>query len=218
VRHYYKIFRNTELEGKRAIIQGWGNVASAAACYLAVQGVKIVGIIDRAGGILSKTGLSLEQIKTLFTKKEKNQLVYDSLIPFEDINKEVWKQEAEIFIPGAASKLLTRTQIESLISGGLETIACGANVPFVDDDVFFGETAFYTDSQISLIPDFIANCGMARTFAYLMRPDAELTDKAIFGDVSNTIKKALQEVYEKQKSSQFIATTALEIALSKLLK
>lgn len=217
VKHYYQIFRDEDLKGKKAIIQGWGNVASTAACYLALQGVQIVGIIDREGGLFSEKGFNLTEIKKLFTSKDKNKLVADNIIPFEQANELVWSLGAEIFVPGAASKLITRTQIDLLIQNGLEVIACGANVPFIDDDVFFGETAFYTDTKVSLIPDFIANCGMARTFAYLMQPNVELTDKAIFEDVSQTIKKALEETHKKSSSTTALSKVSLEIALNKLL-
>lgn len=218
VKHYYRIFKSENLAGKRAIIQGWGNVASTAACYLAVQGVCIVGIIDREGGVFSENGFSLTAIKKLFANKDKNKLVAENLIPFEQANEKIWQLGAAIFIPGAASKLVTRTQIDALIEHGLQVVACGANVPFIDDGVFFGETAFYTDTKVGLIPDFIANCGMARTFAYLMQPNIELTDKAIFDDVSTTIRKALQVAYDKNNNVVGLSKTSLEIALSKLLQ
>jgi len=96
-------------------------------------------------------------------------------------------------------------------------MSCGANVPFVDDGVFFGPTAKYTDSKISLIPDFIANCGMARVFAYLMHPGVKVTDEAIFGDVSKTIKDALQQVFDYNPGFENIATSALRLSLSKLM-
>lgn len=217
VKHYYAIYRNQNLMGKRAIIQGWGNVASAAACYLSNQGVKIVGIIDRDGGIINENGLSLEEIKTLFATKDGNKLVSDKLQPFEQINIRIWKTGAEIFIPGAASRLVTREHVDDMIAGGLEVIACGANVPFIDDTVFFGDTALYTDNKVSVIPDFIANCGMARVFAYLMQKDAELTDKSIFSDVSETIRKTLQELNENDKSLTGISALALQRSLKKLL-
>ncbi len=217
VRHYYHIFRQTSLQGKRAIIQGWGNVASAAACFLAKEGVRIVGIIDREGGIISPEGLSLEETKRLFDTKQGNKLIAPNMLPFDKINQIIWGAGAEIFIPGAASKLVTPQQIERMVAGGLEVISCGANVPFVDDDVFFGPTARRTDSQVALIPDFIANCGMARVFAYLMQPDIELTDEAIFQDVSEVIFKALKEVSPEAPSGTLIASKALDIAIRKLL-
>lgn len=217
VRHYYSIFQNRDLNNKRAIIQGWGNVASAAACFLANEGARIVGIIDRDGGILHPEGLTLSEVKHLFDTKTGNRLSSPDLIPFAEINERIWDAGAEIFIPGAASKLLSEHQVQRLISGGLEVMACGANVPFTDDDVFFGPTANRTDAQIALIPDFIANCGMARVFAYLMQPDVELTDEAIFQDVSNTIRAALMEVQTHEPSGRHIAGKALELALGKLM-
>jgi glutamate dehydrogenase/leucine dehydrogenase len=218
VKHYYSLFKKSSLKNKRVIVQGWGNVASAAACYLAYEGAKIVGIIDREGGLVNEAGFSLETVKELFNNKNGNQLTYPDLESFESVNSRIWDLQAEIFIPGAASRLVTKEQITRLSNASLEVVACGANVPFIDDDVFFGPTAHFTDRTVSVIPDFIANCGMARVFAYLMQPDTEMTDEAIFTDVSNTIKKALQEILERNTTNRNISTTALELALNKLLK
>jgi glutamate dehydrogenase/leucine dehydrogenase len=218
VKHYYSLFKKSSLKNRRVIVQGWGNVASAAACYLAYEGAKIVGIIDREGGLINEAGFSLETVKELFNNKNGNQLTYSDLESFESVNSRIWDLQAEIFIPGAASRLVTKEQITRLSNASLEIVACGANVPFIDDDVFFGPTAHFTDRTVSVIPDFIANCGMARVFAYLMQPDTEMTDEAIFTDVSNTIKKALQEILEKNTTNRNISTTALELALNKLLK
>jgi glutamate dehydrogenase/leucine dehydrogenase len=217
VRHYYSIFKNKPLIGKKAIIQGWGNVASAAACFLANEGVKIVGIIDRDGGIINRDGLGLEEVKRLFDSKNGNKLNATGTLSFDEVNSQIWDLGADIFLPGAASKLISRDQIERLLAAGVEVISCGANVPFVDDDVFFGPTALYTDAHTALVPDFIANCGMARVFAYLMQPDVELTDEAIFQDVSDTIRKAIEEVYQHDSSGRHIAARALDIALRKLV-
>jgi glutamate dehydrogenase/leucine dehydrogenase len=217
VRHYYGIFKNSTLKGKRAIIQGWGNVASAAACYLANEGVQITGIIDRKGGIIKPEGLGLAEVKQLFESKVGNALNAPEMLPFEEVNSKIWDVGADIFIPGAASKIVNQEQVASMIQNGLKVIACGANVPFTDDDIFFGQTARETDAEIALIPDFIANCGMARVFAYLMQPEAELTDEAIFTDVSGTIKKALMEIHENDNSGKNLSIRALELALRKLM-
>jgi len=216
IRHYYDLYFNSTPAGKTAIIQGWGNVASAAACYLAKEGVKIIGIIDREGGILCPDGLSLEEVKHLFNTKNGNKLQTSGLLPFEEVNEKIWRMGANIFIPGAASKLITRTQVDAMLEGGIEVLACGANVPFVDDGVFFGPTARFTDEHTGVIPDFIANCGMARVFAYLMQPDAIMTDKAIFSDTSNTIRRGLEEVRKINPAPNNISSNALYLALKKL--
>lgn len=217
VKHYYTIFRNSTVKDKRVIIQGWGNVASAAAFYLSLAGAKIVGILDKDHGIIRESGLSLEEVTQLFVHKKGNKLFSEEMLPFEEASTRFWEMEAEIFIPGAASKLVNREQVDKMLGSKLEVISCGANVPFTDDQVFFGETAKYTDSKTSLIPDFIANCGMARVFAYLMQQNISVTDEGIFGDVSDTIKNALQEVYDQKHGLTRVSTTALELSLSKLM-
>jgi len=216
VKHHYDLFEHEDLTGKRAIIQGWGNVASAAAYYLARNGTKIVGIIDREGGLLNENGFSADEIESLFVNKDGNKLQSSDAIPFDEMNEKIWDVPADIFIPGAASKILTRDQMERLISGGLEVMSCGANVPFVDDEIFFGPTAKWVDDNISLIPDFIANCGMARTFAFLMENNIEITDQNIFSDVSETIRTGLQEIHSAEpKSAKMLFQKAIDIALQK---
>ncbi|TYP97329.1 glutamate dehydrogenase/leucine dehydrogenase [Tenacibaculum adriaticum] len=216
VRHYYDIYGGTVV-GKRAIVQGFGNVGSAAAYYLAQMGAKVVGIIDRVGGVISKDGFTFEEIKDLFLHKEGNTLVAKNMISFEEINEKIWNLPCEIFAPCAASRLVTQDQINQMISTGLEVISCGANVPFADKEIFFGSIMEDTDKKVSLIPDFISNCGMARVFAYFMERRVEMTDEAIFEDTSNTIKKALQRTFARSASKTKISETAFEIALKELV-
>jgi len=216
VRHYYQIYGGT-LKGKRAIIQGFGNVASAAAYYLAQSGAKILGIIDRAGGIINEQGLSFDQVKALFLTKNGNALAGDNLLSFDEVNQRIWTLKADIFAPCAASRLITQVQIQTLIDSGLQVVSSGANVPFADQEIFFGPIMEATDKQISLIPDFISNCGMARVFAYFMEKRVAMTDEAIFNDVSLTIKKALKQVHDKNSQGQNISATAFEIALKQLI-
>ncbi len=216
VRHYYDIFGGS-VKGKKAIIQGFGNVGSAAAFYLTEMGVKIAGIIDRDGGVMSKDGFTFEEIRELFLNKDGNKLVAGNMIPFESINEEIWKTGAEIFAPCAASRLVTKEQIDNMIASGLEVISCGANVPFADKEIFFGPIMEATDSKVSLIPDFISNCGMARVFAYFMEKKVQMTDEAIFHDTSSTIKKAIQNVHKQNSNKTNISQTAFEIALKQLV-
>lgn len=216
VKHYYSIYHNSNLEGKRAIVQGFGNVSGAAAVYLTESGAKVVGIIDKVGGVVKEDGFSLEEIKTLFAQRDGNSLVAPNLIPFDDIQKTIWSLPAEIFIPGAASRLVKKEHLDEMIKTGLEVISCGANVPFADHDMFYGPTTEFADTNLSVIPDFIANCGMARVFAYLMQEGAQLTDEAIFNDVSNTVKEALERTHALNSSKTHIAATALQASLEKL--
>ena len=168
VSHYYNIYGGN-IKGKRTIIQGWGNVGGAAAYYLAQAGATIVGILDISGGIINKDGYTTEEIKSLLEARSSNYLEVENMLSFETANKEIWNIGAEIFIPAAASRLLYQDQLDQMINNGLEVISSGANVPFADQEIFFGPISKNADERISVIPDFIANCGMARAFSYFMQ-------------------------------------------------
>lgn len=217
VAHYYNIWGG-DLKGKKVIVQGWGNVASAGAYYLAQSGAKIVGIIDRVGGLINENGFSLEEIKHLFLTKNGNEIIHPDLKSFEEINSKIWDIQADVFIPCAASRLITQEQVERMIQSGVQVIAAGANVPFADKEIFFGPIADYADNHLSVIPDFISNCGMARVFAYLMSNDLkELTDQGIFEDTSKIIGDALKKAHAANSSKTGIAKAAFEIALNQLV-
>ncbi len=218
VRHFYGIYGG-DLKGKRVIVQGWGNVGSAGAYYLAQSGAIIVGIIDSAGGLIKEEGFTLEEIRQLFLNKDGNKLNAPHMLSFEEVNKRIWDVAAEVFIPCAASRLITKDQVDRMINAGVEVIAAGANVPFADPEIFFGPIADYADNRISVIPDFISNCGMARVFAYLMSSDLGdiLYDELIFKDTSDTIERAMIKAHEKSNEKTKIAKTAFEIALNLLI-
>jgi len=219
VRHHYDIYRQDTLKDKRVIIQGWGNVAGAAGYYLAQAGAKIIAIIDKNHGIIKEEGLTFDEIRHLFLNRNGNKINadFEGIEEFASVNSRFWDLEADIFIPAAASKLVRKEQMERLLSKGLKVVSCGANDAFVETDLFFGETAQYVDANCSLIPDFIANCGMARLFAYLMQTDAERSDEAMFGDISHVIREATFECYKNNTGKLDISRTALAIALKKLL-
>jgi glutamate dehydrogenase/leucine dehydrogenase len=216
VKHYYQLWGG-DLKGKRAVVQGWGNVGAAAGFYLSAMGVKIVGIIGKDGGILDADGFSHEKICALVVNRHGNKLVADNLIPTEALEKKVWDMEFEIFIPAAASRLITKEQVDRMISSKLEVFSCGANVPFADPEIFFGPTGLYADQKFSVIPDFIANCGMARVFAYFMESEVSMEDEAIFKDISTTIQKALAKSHQRNSEKTNIAQTSFEIALQQLV-
>lgn len=216
VNHFYNIYGGSVV-GKRAIVQGFGNVGGAAAFFLSQMGAKVVAIIDREGGVINENGYNQEEITELFRNRKGNQLVADNMLSAADLDAKVWSVGADIFVPCAASRLVTKAQTDKMIAAGLEVISCGANVPFADKEIFFGSIMEEVDSKISLIPDFISNCGMARVFAYFMEKRVANTDEAIFGDASETIRKAIQATYELSSDKKNISSRAFEIALKQLV-
>jgi glutamate dehydrogenase/leucine dehydrogenase len=82
-------------------------VGAAAAFYLTLLGAKVVGIIDSVGGLIHEKGFTLDEIRKLYLNKKGNKLFAENLIPFDELNQKIWSVPAEIFIPAAASRLVT---------------------------------------------------------------------------------------------------------------
>lgn len=217
VKHYYELWGG-ELQGKRAVVQGWGNVGAAAGFYLAQLGVKVVGIVSHEGGLINQKGFTLEEVTDLVVNRNGNKLVSDDMLPFDLVNKKIWDLDFEIFIPAAASRLITKDQVDRMMASKLEVFSCGANVPFADPEIFFGATGLYADEKFSVIPDFIANCGMARVFAYFMENEVRMDDVSIFNDISQTIRSALVKSHALNQKKTGIAQTSFEIALKQLVE
>lgn len=216
VKHYYDLWGG-DLREKRAVIQGWGNVGAASGFFLSQLGVKIVGIMSSEGGLFNENGFTHEEIKEFVVSKRNNKLVSPDMLPYGELEKKIWDQEFEIFIPAASSRLITRDQVDRMIASKLEVFSCGANVPFDDPEIFFGPTGLYADQKFTVIPDFIANSGMARVFAYMMENQVSMEDQSIFGDISQTIRNALVRTYSMNQKRTGIAQTSFEIAIQQLL-
>lgn len=214
VKHYYSIWGG-KIEEKRAIVQGWGNVGAAAGFYLANYGVKIVGIVDYNGGLINTEGYNIQEIEALLAGKKslKEQATF---IDFETIMQQIWSVGAEIFIPAAGSRMVEKSQLDTMIANGLEVVSCGANVPFNDAEIFMGKILSEVDKKIAILPDFIANCGMARVFAFLMENEGAITDEILFKDTSNVIKKALLKTYKVCPKGINLTEKSLDIAIKEL--
>jgi glutamate dehydrogenase/leucine dehydrogenase len=217
IKHFYAIWGGN-VRDKKVLVQGWGNVGSAGAYYLAQQGAKIVGIIDRVGGVINEEGFTFEEIRDLFLNKNGNELVASNMLSYDEVNSKIWDVKADVFIPCAGSRMITEDQLNRMLKSGIQVISSGANVPFADPEIFFGPIADQADNTISIIPDFISNCGMARVFAYLMSNDLKvLTDEGIFSDTSETIYNALSKTHTVNSNNTGIAKAAFEIALEQLV-
>ena len=217
VRHFYDLYGGS-VQGKRVLVQGWGNVGAAAALYLAQRGAVITGIIDRVGGLLRPDGMGLDEVRELFLSKKGNALSTPDLVSFEEVNRTIWEVGADVFLPCAASRLVTEDQLDRMLAAGLEVISCGANVPFADKAIFYGPISEKADRACAVIPDFIANCGMARVFGYLMGDgDVQLEDGAIFGDTSDCIRSAMERCHARSPERNGLSSTALSIALEQLV-
>ncbi len=206
---FYKIFKQQTVSGKRVAIQGWGNVGAAAGWYLSQAGAKLVLIQDKEGFIVNNQGFDQEVVSDFMNQKINHTIPSDQKRPTSDLDQELEKLQIDLFIPAAASKLVAESSYDIMKRNGLELIACGANVPFKEEGLLFGPLTEKIDRELALIPDFIANCGVARLFAYLMQKDVEISEEAIFQDIEDTMQAAISQLYTQTQQALKLSENAL---------
>jgi glutamate dehydrogenase/leucine dehydrogenase len=208
VERYYAL-RNEKLAGKRAIIEGFGAVGAFAAYYLQKLGVVTVAASSKGAGKLIRVAADDKglPVNELIGARDGTDLPAPSAerpyITDSEAGDDLLKFKADIYIPAATSHTTTAARIQLLRKAGVKVISCGANNPFaynsqntelaawVSDMITLQREA---DKHFAIIPDFVANCGMARTFAYLMSAGAKTDEKAIIADSAATIDNAVSKL------------------------
>ena len=140
---------NLDLDDKcRVVIQGYGNVGSAAARKISKVGCRVVAISDVSCGIYSDNGLNLDDVNAWITK---HRVLKGFPGAQEVTNKELLELPCEILIPAAMEGQITEANAHNI---KCKILAEGANGPTSD-----GADKILNERGIFVIPDILANGG-----------------------------------------------------------
>ena len=226
VLHYYGIYGGAGRRASGSIVQGWGNVGSAAAWYLAQAGAT-----DRRhrrpgnGGLLSATRASRFDAGARAVPRTSRAMQLErrrGILSFEEVNAqglERWARRCSCPAPRRGSS--RRAQVDAdgrgRPGGGLQRRQRAVRRRARSSTARPTNDA---DGQVAVIPDFIANCGMARAFAFLMGQRASRCQRC--GDLRRRVAddrrpRCSPLPQPAPASHQQIASTAFEIALAQLV-
>jgi len=137
-----------ELEGKTALIQGFGNVGSFAALLLARLGVSVVGVGDHSGYFLGAEGFNPHKLSEHVRRTGSIQGY-----PFGQpcTREEFFATKADILIPAALENQIGEAEARMV---QIRLVAEGANGPVTPE----GERVLQ-ERGIDIIPDIVANSG-----------------------------------------------------------
>jgi glutamate dehydrogenase (NAD(P)+) len=215
-----RFYQRTErsLEGVRVRMEGFGNVGAACALYLARAGARIVAISDAFHTLIDHDGLDADAVEDLFRRRQNKMLPSDDPRVRSGPDRSALDSvPADVFVCAAISESITAEALDSLEASGVRLIACGANQPFREVKIGSTRIAQSADRRFAVLPDILSNCGMARTFSYLMEPDALPQAEPVFATVERTIADALDEVLDRagHRSTTLLAAT-LGLALDRI--
>ncbi|MBX3250995.1 MAG: Glu/Leu/Phe/Val dehydrogenase [Myxococcales bacterium] len=137
-----------ELEGKTAIVQGFGNVGSFTALLLGKLGVSTLAVGDHTGYMKSTEGFNPHKLSE-YVKQHGSIQGYAGGTPIT--REEFFSTKADIFIPAALENQVRAQEAELL---DVKLVAEGANGPCSPE----GE-ALLQKKGIAIIPDVLANSG-----------------------------------------------------------
>lgn len=148
-----------DLDGATIALQGFGNVGSHAALYLARQGAKVVAISDRKGGIYSHSGLAVEAMYRSRVDAGNPISVTELEVEGEIIDgADLLTLDVDILVPAAIEGVLHGQNADQVQA---RLIVEGANLPTT-----CAATKIFQERGIPVVPDILANTGGV-TVSYL---------------------------------------------------
>lgn len=192
-------FSEMELEGARVIVQGFGNVGTHAARYLADRGAILVGASDLDGTVYDSDGLDIQQLTEI--KHETGRVTDYPGGTKHPIG--AWIDfPSDIFVPAARPDAIDETNALRL---QCKVVLQGANI-----SVTSRAERILHDRGILSIPDFVANAGGVICASVEYKGG---TQKLAFETIEEKIKENTTEVLQLAKShSQIPAEAALSLA------
>ena len=134
--------------GARVAVQGFGNVGSYVARFLAEAGAKVIAVSDVKGGVLNERGLD---ITALIEYSKANRAITGFPGARSISNEELLACDCDILVPAALQCVLTRNNADKVRAC---VVAEGANLPTTQaaDEIL-------ARRGIHVLPDILTNSG-----------------------------------------------------------
>ena len=198
------------IEGLRVAIQGFGNVGSELAKYLANKGGKIVGISDYWGAVYSPKGIDMSRaLKSAYATDEAHSIKHCegvTEIPRDDL----LYVDCDILVPAAVANVITAENAD-LIKAKLVVEAANNPTTSMAEEMLFKK-------GILVIPDMLVNAGgvIGSYVEYL----GKSADEA-FAMIDSKIRQNTRQVLEHSINAETIAlprAAAMKIAMERVSK
>ncbi len=141
--------RGQSLAQVRVVIQGFGNVGSAAAELLHQAGAKIIAVSTGAGGVFSQAGLDIPALKAYAAKNRRSVVGFLQAVPIS--NADLLALPCDVLIPAALENQITQENVNQVQA---QIVAEAANGP-----VTLQADQLLEARGVTVLPDILANAG-----------------------------------------------------------
>lgn len=203
---------DVSLEGKKFIVQGFGNVGYWAALFLEKDGAKLVAVQDAYGCILNEKGIVVEDLFE-YTKMNNGSVAdFPNSKPIE--KEKFFGLKCDIVIPAALGNQITKGNASKIKA---TLIAEGANGPTNVE----GEKILL-EKGITIIPDILCNSGgvVGSYFEWLQNRNGEIWQlDEVMAKLDKKMKESFNKVYDYSQSEGIdMRTAAFCIAIERIEK
>lgn len=140
-----------KLEGKRAVVQGLGNVGYHAAKFLSEEdGVKIIAVAERDGAVVNEAGLPIEELRQWMNRNGGLVKGFPNGAYVADGAK-VLEMDCDMLIPAALEGAINK--------GNAARIKAPLIVEAANGPVTYGADEILRGKGTVIIPDMYANAG-----------------------------------------------------------
>jgi glutamate dehydrogenase (NAD(P)+) len=195
--------------GASVVVQGFGNVGSAAAALMSAEGCKIVGVSDVFGGICSPDGLDMPALLRHVAETK-------SVVGFPGAeavtNQELLELPCTYLVPAALEGQITDANADRIKA---RVIVEGANGPTTPD-----ADAILEAKGITVLPDVLANAGGVVVSYFEWVQDLQLffwSEEDINQRLERIMVRSVREVIElAQKQGISFRLAALQRAVERV--
>jgi glutamate dehydrogenase (NAD(P)+) len=136
------------VKGARVAVQGFGNVGSIAAELMEAQGMRIVAVSDKSGGVYNEKGLD---VKALVQHARQRKFLAEYAEAQHLTNEELLTVDCDVLVPAALENVITSKNAAKIKA---RIICEGANGPTTAN-----ADRILEENGVFVIPDILANAG-----------------------------------------------------------
>ncbi|EAR08191.1 NADP-specific glutamate dehydrogenase [Reinekea blandensis] len=188
--------QDEDLDDKRILISGAGNVATHAALKSIEQGGRVLTLSSSQGVLICEDGFTAEQIETVMdadgssTERLKSLLDEEAGMQWKE-DAQPWDIDADIALPCATQNELDETAAQTLVDHGIQLIAEGANMPCTAEAIDVFEA-----NDIPHAPGKASNAGGVALSGLEMHQNAQFSQLS-FSHLDEELKQVMASIHQQ---------------------
>ena len=190
--------RKTNLEDKKVVISGSGNVAIYATEKAQSRGANVIALSDSSGYVYDPEGIKLDVVKRIKEVERKRISEYAKEVRsarYKEGCSGIWTIPCDVALPCATQNELDGTAAETLVKNGCIAVAEGANMPSTPEAV-----KVFLEAKIAYGPGKAANAGGVATSGLEMSQNSQRLSWT-FDEVDAKLHEIMINIHDAAKNA-----------------